>query len=72
MVMDHCGGGQFEPTYLGYLGYLGYLMEEEDAGRRVKEDTYYPQPRLTTTLRFAVRSAKNRETPCSMAFMRNQ
>lgn len=67
MVMDHCGGGQFEPAY------LGYLMEEEDAGRRVKEkDTYYPQPRLTTTLRFAVRSAKNRETPCSMAFMRNQ
>lgn len=48
-------------------------MEEDDAGRRVKEeDTYYPQPRLTTTLRFAVRSAKNRETPCSMAFMRNQ
>lgn len=70
MVMDHCGGGQLEPTYLEYLG---YLMEEEDAGRRVKEeDTYYPQPRLTTTLRFAVRSAKNRETPCSMAFMRNQ
>lgn len=67
MVMDHCGGGQFEPAY------LGYLMEEEDAGRRVEEeDTYYPQPRLTTTLRFAVRSAKNRETPCSMAFMRNQ
>lgn len=67
MVMDHCGGGQLEPTYLGYL-----MEEEEDAGRRVKEDTYYPQPRLTTTLRFAVRSAKNRETPCSMAFMRNQ
>lgn len=66
MVMDHCGGGQLEPIY------LGYLVEEEDAGRRVKEDTYYPQPRLTTTLRFAVRSAKNRETPCSMAFMRNQ
>lgn len=66
MVMDHCGGGQLEPTY------LGYLVEEEDAGRRVKGDTYYPQPRLTTTLRFAVRSAKNRETPCSMAFMRNQ
>lgn len=67
MVMDHCGGGQLEPAY------LRYLVEEEDAGRRVKEeDTYYPQPRLTTTLRFAVRSAKNRETPCSMAFMRNQ
>lgn len=67
MVMDHCGRGQLEPAY------LRHLMEEEYAGRRVKEeDTYYPQPRLTTTLRFAVRSAKNRETPCSMAFMRNQ